>query len=246
MEVKCRICNSSFEKKRYNQVFCSKSCKYKNDNSKYQPEYKLKSTPITERDFLVDEIWKDIQGYEGLYQASTKGRIRSLDRVVRMGEKNLRCTGRIFVGKINRFGYMSINISVNNSKKHYTIHRLVAQTFIPNPENKPQVNHINGIKTDNRVENLEWCTSKENSIHAWKNGLMTKCSGKNSYLYGIHPDKSPNAKKVKCTESNKEWGSITSAANELGLKPNMLGRMLRGASKNATTLVYVEELNRKI
>lgn len=241
MEVKCRICNSYFEKKRYNQVFCSKSCKYKNDNLKYQPEYKLKTTPTTEQDFLVDEVWKDIKGYENAYQASNKGRIRSLDRVVRMGEKNLRCIGKIFKGKINKNGYVTVFLSTHKNRKCFLSHRLVADTFIPNPKNKPQVNHINGIKTDNRVENLEWCTAKENVTHSWKIGLSKKIIGEKNYLYGLHPDKSPNAKKVKCTESDKCWGSITSAGNYLGIKPNMLGRMLRGASKNSTTLVFVEQ-----
>lgn len=122
---------------------------------------------------MKKEIWKDIEGYEGLYQASNTGFIRSLDRIVI--DKNGRSVpykGKVLSGTDNGRGYLKVALQQGGreTRKVVKVHRIIAQTFIPNPENKPEVNHINCIKTDNRVENLEWNTESENSIHVLKNG----------------------------------------------------------------------------
>ncbi|KKN59958.1 hypothetical protein LCGC14_0537080 [marine sediment metagenome] len=111
--------------------------------------------------FYIMEIWKDIKGYEGHYQISNIGRIKSLKR-----GKN-----RILKTPPNSKGYLLVGLTKNGITETKRIQRLVAICFIPNPYNKPEVNHKNGIKIDNRTENLEWATRQENVIHAVKNGL---------------------------------------------------------------------------
>lgn len=113
----------------------------------------------------MNEIWKDIKGYEGLYQISNLGRVRSVSRYV---YHNQFCPQKIISLAIKRNGYVSVGLRNNNIRKYYSVHRLVAEAFIPNPENKLEVNHKNGIKTDNRVENLEWVTHSENQCHSYK------------------------------------------------------------------------------
>ena len=119
-------------------------------------------------------IWKDIEGYEGLYQISTHGQIKSLPKKHRYGSKSEKILkeGKT---KAQREGktYPTVMLCKDGIVSEYKIHRLVAQTFIPNPEKKPTVNHKNGIKNDNRVDNLEWATQSEQNYHMWRIGLIT-------------------------------------------------------------------------
>lgn len=110
------------------------------------------------------EIWRDIPGYEDWYQASNMGRIRSKDRYVNYKNNSLALhKGKILSPKISNKGYLEVVLAVNGSNYYKRVHQLVALTFLPNPNNYPHINHINEIKTDNRVENLEWCTPRQNS-----------------------------------------------------------------------------------
>ena len=123
------------------------------------------------------EEYRDIEGYEGLYQVSNLGNVKSLTRMVYNGHNYYSVKEKILKPGICNKGYKRNGLSKDNKQKHYATHRLVATAFIPNPEGKPQVNHINGIKDDNRIENLEWNTASENVIHAFDTGLRTKLKG---------------------------------------------------------------------
>lgn len=119
----------------------------------------------------MEEIWRDIKGYEGYYQVSNLGRVRSLDRYIvnKKGERK-HFTER-YLTQVSRRDYLGVTLSKNDKSKMFSTHILVAKAFIANPENKPEVNHIDGNKQNNKVDNLEWCTRSENELHAYKNGL---------------------------------------------------------------------------
>jgi hypothetical protein len=130
------------------------------------------------------EIWKPVVGYEGHYEVSNLGRVRSVKpRITQMIPcriKRIKNWGpRVFKPQKLHEEYLQVCLSKNNIRKSKAIYKLVAMAFIPNPEKKPCVNHINGIKSDNRVENLEWVTYQENSDHAVRTGLLDTRGEKN-------------------------------------------------------------------
>jgi len=147
-----------------------------------------------------EEEWREVKGYEKYYEVSNLGRVRGVGRFVKHS-----VTGqsfrkpKIISQSYNNHYYQSV-LFMNGTRLMVITHRLVAIAFIPNPENKPCVNHINGIKTDNRVENLEWATASENTVHAHKNGLVDVSKGSNHYRSILTEDQ---VREIKYNQKDK-------------------------------------------
>ena len=121
------------------------------------------------------ENWKPIKGLEGLYEVSDTGKVRSLPRTTLYKDGRVGIhKGRERKQQLNKKGYLAIDLSVESKQVRRLVHRLVAEAFIPNPDNKEQVNHIDGNKQNNHVDNLEWTTNEENALHANDNLLKDK------------------------------------------------------------------------
>lgn len=171
------------------------SLEYKNLMEKAKPaiQHHYKFNSHHPEFYKHQENWIDIKGYEGLYQISDYGQIRSLDRIIQdTGKFSNRVKtqkGKTLKFNLTPLGYSRIQLK----NKNIFIHRLVAQAFIPNPNNLPFVNHKNGIKTDNKVENLEWVTQQENVDHALQTGLTPEptkyvvyCPKLNLLTFGVY------------------------------------------------------------
>ena len=161
----------------------------------------------------MQEEWRDIIGYEGLYQVSNLGRVKSFWR----GRERIKKPVKAFNG------YLHIELFKKGGKrKGFTVHRLVASAFIPNPLNKREVNHVNGVKTDNRVENLEWATSSENKRHAVATGLHINPKGEDSGRAKL-----TNAQ-VKLIRDNPNGLSCRALAEKFGVHERTIGDIQRG------------------
>lgn len=176
------------------------------------------------------EIWKDVKDYEGLYQVSNLGNIKSLDRVVKLVSKNQFnsfTTLKAIKGKeiskvVNSKGYYQIALYKNGKMKNKLLHRLVLEAFIPNIENKPTVNHIDGNKLNDRLDNLEWATNKEQISHAinnlgFKSVISDKCRQKQIELH---------QRKVRRSD-----GSIFNSIKEASLGDEVLRRNISQVCK---------------
>lgn len=165
----------------------------------------------------MKEIWRDIKDYEGMYQVSNLGRVRSLNRIDSIGRK---ISGRIFKPSYVGRGYLQIYFRIGGKRKAFRVHQLVAQAFIPNPDNKTQVNHLDEDKTNNNIENLEWTTAKENNNYGTHNQKVAKSLSKPIKV--IYQD-----------GTYEFWDSTTAFAREFGISGSNVSDVLRGRYKSS-------------
>lgn len=171
------------------------------------------------------EIWKPIPGYEGSYEVSNLGRVRSVDRYILTKNGKVFKKGVIRKPKEDEDGYLRVNLSKNGKKKEMFVHRLVAITFIDNPNNLPVVNHKDGNKKNNTVENLEWCTRSENDKHAFKLGLRKPtCGGTSKKVAKIDS---------KTNKIISVYKSMSEAARENGVTYQLISYCANGKYKTA-------------
>lgn len=174
------------------------------------------------------EEWKPIIGYENYYMASTMGRIKRLKRDICNNQFK---EERILSQKIGGRGYLDVHFSVNGRVKTFRVARIIADLFIQNPENKPQVNHKKGNKLDNRFFMLEWNTRSENQKHSYRE-LNRKPT---AYWTGKESHK---RKKVICIETNMIFPCVSDAAKEIGVSDSMMSKMCRNEVTSSKKLTF--------
>ena len=197
----------------------------------------------------MKEIWKDIKGYEGIYQVSSEGRVRSLNRI---DNNNHPLKGVILKPYISNSGYLLVGLYKQQKRDRKLLHRLVAEAFIPNPENKPEIDHINTIKTDNTVflnedgsinydkTNLRWVTKKENmnnSLTKTKMQINARKPSKGKYGKKHHRSK-PIIQYDKEGNFIKEWDCANDVERVLGISNKHIGSVCLGKRKSCGGYIW--------
>jgi len=192
------------------------------------------------RVIAMNEEWRDIIGYEGYYQVSDLGRIRSIDRTfVKSDGKISRYQGMIRQqAKSWNAEYLSVGLSIMGKNKFFMVHRLVAIAFIPNPENKPEVNHLYGDKTDNRALHLEWATKSENANHAVRTGLsIPPKSNLGKFGSLSHRKRAINVFTLN-REFIRSFTNIREGSIAFNIKETTISNNLNGRSKRAGNFIW--------
>ena len=171
---------------------------------------------------MKNEEWRDVADYEGLYQVSSEGRVKSLERtfIDKSGRKQT-VKERILKPGMDKGGYLRIDLCASGKSRMFSVHRLVCQAFHDNPENKLDVNHINENKTDNRACNLEWSTRKKNCNHGTRNVRMAETKSKQVGQYTLNG------------ELIKVWSSATEAERRAGFDHSAISKVAIGKRKTA-------------
>ncbi len=174
----------------------------------------------------MQEVWKPIPGYESYYEVSSFGRVRSFDRsTIRTDGKRFNKAGRVLKPNLEQRGYLSVRLCVETVHKIFKVHRLVARAFLQAPHEGQQINHINGIKTDNRPENLEWVNPSENVRHAFDIGLCKTRKGVNNSRCKLS-----EADVLKVRMLNRQGVSTASISRLMNVSEAAIRNILKGRS----------------
>lgn len=185
------------------------------------------------------EEWRPVNGFESKYEVSNYGRVRSIDHEMKSLGGYRTVKGRILKQRVEH-GYCRVQLSISKREHpHKQVHRLVAEAFVPNPDNKPEVNHIDGCKTNNCAENLEWATSSENSVHAIENGLQRpKTDEELQKMWDV-------SSKPVIRDDGEWYASASKAAEVIGAERSSVAKAIRrGGSIYGHTYRYADEEER--
>ncbi len=197
------------------QYKCKECCKvfYLTKNKPYNPK-------------IEGEVWVPLIGMEGSYMVSDMGRVKSIERKIKKKDgRHYTAQERVLQYWVNKKGYHVVCVSLNGNNRAMLVHRLVAMTFHENPKKLPEVNHKDGVKSNNNYLNLEWCTSLDNNKHARLMGLIKYISGNN--------------KKVKNIKTGQVFQSIKDASKTIGMHYQSLSNRLHGKTKNETNFILL-------
>lgn len=180
----------------------------------------------------LKEEWKDIQNYEGMYQVSNLGNIKSVDRI---DSKNGQRKGKMLKPYTAHNGYLKVTLCKESKTKHFAVHRLVAETFISNPNNYPYVNHKDEIKINNKADNLEWCTAEYNVNYGTRNERMAK---------SINCEEWSKKSKRKVNQYTldgvfiKTWDSLKEAGEHYNISPTSISKACNGHYKQSNGFTW--------
>lgn len=184
----------------------------------------------------MEEIWKDINGYEGIYQCSTYGNIRSLNRYVyeHNGKRQYR-KGQMIIPRTNKNGYLQFALNKNGKRKMVYVHIIVAETFVQNLMNNNIVNHIDGNKLNNHVENLEWCSASDNNYHAYQmlNRPISDSGGSPKTVYIIDTD----------NKTMSWYESIADTSKNIDLSATQINRYIHGNKKWKGRYIFLTDFD---